>query len=82
MHGRLFGSSTDKNFADGSEFKFVGHITMAHSLDLNVVAEGVEGEVQLVFFNVQGCDEVQGYLFSLPLEPQILMALLEKQILH
>ncbi|WP_084628093.1 putative bifunctional diguanylate cyclase/phosphodiesterase [Silanimonas lenta] len=43
-------------------------ITMAHSLGLHVVAEGVETEAQLAYLRGQGCDEVQGYLLSPPLE--------------
>lgn len=42
-------------------------ITMAHSLQLNVIAEGVETEQQLTFLRAQGCDEMQGYLFSQPI---------------
>lgn len=41
-------------------------IAMAHSLDLKVVAEGVENEVQLDFLKAQQCDEVQGFLISSP----------------
>jgi diguanylate cyclase (GGDEF)-like protein/PAS domain S-box-containing protein len=43
-------------------------ITMAHSLDLNVVAEGVETEEQMEFLREHGCDEIQGYWLSVPLE--------------
>jgi len=42
-------------------------ITMAHSLNLQVVAEGVETEAQLAFLRRQGCDCIQGFLFSGPL---------------
>jgi diguanylate cyclase (GGDEF)-like protein/PAS domain S-box-containing protein len=41
-------------------------IAMAHSLNLSVLAEGVETDAQLVRLRDEGCDEVQGYLFSRP----------------
>jgi len=42
-------------------------ITLAHSLKLNVVAEGVETEEQMEFLIANGCDQMQGYLLSVPL---------------
>lgn len=42
-------------------------IVMAHSLKLNVVAEGVEQEEQLDFLHSRKCDELQGFLMSHPL---------------
>jgi len=42
-------------------------ISMAHSLGLKVVAEGVETERQLAFLTEYGCDQIQGYFFSRPL---------------
>ena len=42
-------------------------VSLAHSLNLKVVAEGVETPAQLDFLNAAGCDEYQGYHFSRPL---------------
>ena len=43
-------------------------VTMAHGLGLTVVAEGVETEEQRRVLERQGCDAVQGYLLSRPLD--------------
>jgi diguanylate cyclase (GGDEF)-like protein/PAS domain S-box-containing protein len=43
-------------------------IGLGRGLGLRVVAEGVETEAQLAALREEGCDEVQGYLFSRPLE--------------
>ena len=42
-------------------------VAMAHSLNLQVVAEGVETAEQLAFLSSLGCDLIQGYYFSKPL---------------
>jgi diguanylate cyclase (GGDEF)-like protein/PAS domain S-box-containing protein len=42
-------------------------ITMAHSLGMKTVAEGVETREQLDFLRTQGCDYAQGFYFSPPL---------------
>jgi diguanylate cyclase (GGDEF)-like protein len=42
-------------------------VSLAHSLHLKVVAEGVETPAQLDFLKTAGCDEYQGYHFSRPL---------------
>jgi diguanylate cyclase (GGDEF)-like protein len=42
-------------------------IVMAHSLGLQVTAEGVETPVQAEFLRAEGCDEVQGFLYAKPL---------------
>ncbi len=44
-------------------------ISMAKSLHLKVIAEGVDNEAQLSFLRMLQCDEIQGYYFSRPLTP-------------
>lgn len=51
-------------------------ITLAHSLNMQVVAEGVETREQLHFLLTNGCDAMQGYFFSEPLQAKGLMRLL------
>ncbi|SLM32273.1 Diguanylate cyclase/phosphodiesterase with PAS/PAC sensor(S) (fragment) [Desulfamplus magnetovallimortis] len=51
-------------------------ISMAHSLGLNVVAEGVETRIQAHFLKNKGCLCVQGYLFSPPVPEEKFMTLL------
>ncbi|WP_052452442.1 EAL domain-containing protein [Noviherbaspirillum autotrophicum] len=47
-------------------------ILLAHSMNLRVIAEGVETEEQLAFLRKHHCDEIQGYYFSRPVpEAQI-----------
>lgn len=41
-------------------------LSLGRSLGFRVVAEGVETEAQLAFLSAEGCDEMQGYLFSRP----------------
>lgn len=45
-------------------------ISLAHQLDINVVAEGVETELQLEYLRKKRCDYIQGYLFSKPLKEE------------
>jgi diguanylate cyclase (GGDEF)-like protein/PAS domain S-box-containing protein len=54
----------------------VAMISLAHTLRLRVVAEGVETAGQAAFLCEHGCDEGQGYLFSKPLAAELLVSLL------
>ncbi len=54
-------------------------IAMAHGLDMEVIAEGVEIQEQLEFLGANACDTIQGYLFSRPLPAKEMEALLLKR---
>lgn len=54
-------------------------IRLANYLKIAVVAEGVETEMQAYLLHVMGCDVVQGYLFSPPVQPEQILALLDKE---
>lgn len=54
-------------------------ITMAHSLQLKVVAEGVETAEQLDFLRAQHCDEIQGYWFSRPLTADACLEFMDRK---
>jgi len=53
-------------------------ITMAHTLGLEVIAEGVETEEQRQYLLENGCMHFQGYLFSKPLPITALDVLLQE----
>ncbi len=63
----------DKSFTSGLASNAEDHaivsavISLAHSLGLKAIAEGVETEDQLRLLLAEGCDEIQGYYFSKPL---------------
>ena len=52
-------------------------VTLAHALDIEVTAEGVETDEQYRVLSSMGCNTFQGYRFSMPLEPTALETLLE-----
>ena len=52
-------------------------INLGHSFGLTVIAEGVETAEQMEFLGHQGCDEVQGYFISRPLDPEAIAAFVE-----
>jgi EAL domain-containing protein (putative c-di-GMP-specific phosphodiesterase class I) len=55
-------------------------ISMAHSLNLVVVAEGVETREEFEFLANLGCDEAQGYYFSRPVAADLFTALRSKLV--
>ncbi len=64
----------DKAFVDDIEHSEQGRnmvatiVTIAHNLDMHVVAEGVETTQQLSFLSELKCEQLQGYLYSKPLK--------------
>jgi diguanylate cyclase (GGDEF)-like protein len=77
----------DKSFTsrlgvdENGEVFFRAIITMAHSLGMRVVAEGVETEQQVRILNALGCDELQGFYLFRPVPAQELPQTLDAQAL-
>jgi EAL domain-containing protein (putative c-di-GMP-specific phosphodiesterase class I) len=64
---------------DGDDRAIVAAIVqMAHSMGFVTIAEGVETPAQQAFLSEQGCDEVQGYLFSKPLPADDVVGFIRK----
>lgn len=57
-------------------------MTLGHGLGLDVVAECVETEEQLAFLERNGCDIIQGYYFSKPLDAEGLVAYINHSFKH
>ncbi|HEX9136814.1 MAG TPA: bifunctional diguanylate cyclase/phosphodiesterase, partial [Nitrospirota bacterium] len=57
-------------------------ISMAKSLNLKVIAEGVENEAQMSFLRLHQCDEIQGYYFSQPLSAEEVADKLRVPVVH
>jgi len=68
----------------GSHSSFIVNaiISMAKSLQLKVVAEGIETRQQLNLLQKQRCDEGQGHIFSMPLSAENFQALVSPLLLH
>lgn len=54
-------------------------ISLAHNLQLSVIAEGVETQAHLDYLQRHGCDEIQGYYISRPVAPEALARLLQQE---
>jgi len=74
----------DKSFVDGVTFDKDDQviaktiIDLAHNLNLDVIAEGVETKEQIEFLKDHGCYDIQGFYYSKPLSQECV----EKTILH
>jgi len=53
-------------------------INLAHNLNIQVVAEGVEDGNQLLLLKMQKCDMIQGFIFSAPLHPPALVDIIQE----
>jgi EAL domain-containing protein (putative c-di-GMP-specific phosphodiesterase class I) len=53
-------------------------VSLAHSLHLKVIAEGVETQDQLGFLRDLGCDQYQGYHYSAPVPNNVFVAMLRE----
>ncbi|PCJ14284.1 MAG: GGDEF domain-containing protein [Gammaproteobacteria bacterium] len=76
---KSFVQEVDKNSDDAAITKAI--IAMAHSLGLGVIAEGVETKEHLSFLKDEGCDCIQGYLISRPVDSEKIAAILAAQSL-
>jgi EAL domain-containing protein (putative c-di-GMP-specific phosphodiesterase class I) len=64
----------EETAVDTSDRKLVcAMINLAHSIDLKVVAEGVETATQYSFLKNAGCNQVQGYLLGKPMSAEHLV---------
>lgn len=54
-------------------------VALARALGIPVTAEGIETEDQASILQLCGCDELQGYLFAKPVQPEQIFALLSEQ---
>ena len=52
-------------------------IMLAHNLELEVIAEGVETDQELLYLNAKGCNVYQGYYFSKPVSVTTFEKMLE-----
>lgn len=68
----------DKNIEDAAICKAI--ISLAKSLGMLIIAEGVETQSQLTFLKNESCDVYQGYFFSKPIPAEHVLTLLEQQM--
>ncbi len=74
---RSFVSEVASNPDDATVARAI--MALAHGLQLNITAEGVETQAQLDYLQAHGCHEVQGYYFSRPIPADALVDLLRRE---
>jgi len=84
QHFPIHALKIDQSFVSGIEVDandtaiVTAIIAMARSLQLRVVAEGVETIEQVAFLQAQNCDALQGFYFSKAVPPEVFVELLDK----
>jgi diguanylate cyclase (GGDEF)-like protein len=68
----------ERNASPNDKQLVTAMINLAHSIDLTVVAEGVENESQLAFLKQSGCNLFQGYLLGSPISAAAFTKMLEQ----
>ncbi len=68
----------DINIDDDNTIIVRSTILLAHSLNLHIIAEGVETKEQLTFLEEHHCDQYQGYYFSKPVKADVITKILKK----
>ena len=84
MHGIKVDRSFTAQLTDGPQdlALFRAIVSMAHAIDMQVVAEGVESAEQLALLQGLGCDEMQGYYISPPVPASDVLLMLQKRHLY
>jgi len=76
---RAFTAQLGKSASDAALFRAI--VSMAHALQMRVVAEGVETAGQLAAVQELACEEVQGYFVSRPLPADGVVGLMQRRFL-
>jgi EAL domain-containing protein (putative c-di-GMP-specific phosphodiesterase class I) len=76
---KLDGSFVSGIIGDASASPIVAAVIgLAHRLEMKVVAEGVETELQAGYLRLEGCDVLQGFLYSRPVCPDEITSLMSR----
>lgn len=75
---RSFVSNIENDLGDATLVRSI--VDLGHSLNLKVIAEGVESQWQLEFLKKIGCEEAQGYFYSRPVGADVFEQLLHEPV--